>query len=157
MSSGEAPTSSARRADAEDERLKSATSVESEPAASSAPKDSNVTDSEEGAGDDLSRCPICQFIEAGECKSQHQEWVACRSQAKAAGLDYIDECQDHFKTFLQCAIEHRDYYAPFLEMLGGLSEEEVEADTQAARARAEGEGQEGETGGEEGIKENSSS
>lgn len=29
-----------------------------------------------------------------------------------------------FKSFLQCTLQHRDYYEPFLEMLGGLGEEE---------------------------------
>ncbi|KAG2484791.1 hypothetical protein HYH03_016444 [Edaphochlamys debaryana] len=78
---------------------------------------------EEGPyGGDPSRCPICQFIEAGACKEAHQDWVACRDEAKAAGKDYIDECQDRFKSFLQCAIDNRDYYEPFLEMLGGLPE-----------------------------------
>ncbi|GIL79472.1 hypothetical protein Vretimale_18323 [Volvox reticuliferus] len=82
-------------------------------------------------GEDMSRCPICQFIEAGECKVQHQTWVQCRNEAKAAGKDYIEECQDHFKAFLQCAIEHRDYYEPFLEMLGGMSDEEDDNETGA--------------------------
>ncbi|GLI68238.1 hypothetical protein VaNZ11_012590 [Volvox africanus] len=86
---------------------------------------------EEENGRDMSRCPICQFIEAGECKVQHQTWVQCRTEAKAAGKDYIEECQDHFKAFLQCAIEHRDYYEPFLEMLGGMSDEEGGNKTEA--------------------------
>ncbi len=31
-----------------------------------------------------------------------------------------------FKAFLQCTLVHRDYYEPFLEMLGGLEAEEEE-------------------------------
>lgn len=35
----------------------------------------------EGNDEDLSRCPICQFIEAGECKAAHQVgFVANRGQ-----------------------------------------------------------------------------
>ncbi|KXZ44806.1 hypothetical protein GPECTOR_62g921 [Gonium pectorale] len=65
-------------------------------------------------------------------------WTACRNEAKAAGKDYIDECQDHFKSFLQCALDHRDYYEPFLEMLGGLTdEEEGREEAEAEEAKRE--------------------
>ncbi|KAG2423552.1 hypothetical protein HXX76_015194 [Chlamydomonas incerta] len=94
---------------------------------------------EEGGEPDPARCPICQFIEAGECGGTHKEWVACRDEAKAAGKDYIDECQDKFKAFLQCAVTHRDYYAPFLEMLGGVPGPEDEEGDEGG----EGEGKEG--------------
>ncbi|GLC36786.1 hypothetical protein PLESTB_000783100 [Pleodorina starrii] len=122
---------------------------QADPAASEPPEaaPSTTTDSagEEGAEGDLSQCPICQFIEAGECKVQHQTWVACRTEAKAAGKDYIEECQDHFKAFLQCAIDHRDYYEPFLEMLGGLPEDEGE---EAGDQQGQGEG--GQLGAQQG-------
>lgn len=29
-----------------------------------------------------------------------------------------------FKAFLQCAFDHREYYEPFLEMLGGMPDDE---------------------------------
>ncbi|KAG2427242.1 hypothetical protein HYH02_014646 [Chlamydomonas schloesseri] len=87
----------------------------------------------EGEDSDLARCPICQFIEAGECGDAHKEWVRCRGEAKAAGKDYIDECQDKFKTFLQCAVTHRDYYEPFLEMLGGVPGPEDEGEQQGGQ------------------------
>ncbi|KAF5840433.1 hypothetical protein DUNSADRAFT_16666 [Dunaliella salina] len=63
-------------------------------------------------------CPLCHFIEAGPCKVPHEEWVSCRKNAKEQKKDYVTECSETFRTFLQCTLEHDDYYQPFLEMLG---------------------------------------
>ncbi|PNH04503.1 hypothetical protein TSOC_009330 [Tetrabaena socialis] len=168
---------------------------------------------EEGGEGGEGGCPICQFIEAGECGGAHKAWTACRRQAdahravrggatrcgtvrhgaamlcdavlccavlcgavrhgaarcgtawtacrneaKAAGKDYIEECQEHFKAFLQCALEHRGYYEPFLEMLGGLppgegeeGEEEGGATEGATEGAKEGAAQETEGGAGEGA------
>ncbi|GAX83435.1 hypothetical protein CEUSTIGMA_g10860.t1 [Chlamydomonas eustigma] len=65
------------------------------------------------------KCPICLFIEAGDCGNQHKEWTACREEAKRKGDDYVEVCHEQFKTFMQCAMDNAEYYEPFLNMLFG--------------------------------------
>uniref|UniRef100_A0A7S0UTC3 GCK domain-containing protein n=1 Tax=Polytomella parva TaxID=51329 RepID=A0A7S0UTC3_9CHLO len=74
-----------------------------------------------------SKCPICEFIEGGACKDQHQEWMACMTEAKANDKDYIDECQHLFVDFVQCAIKNSDYYEPFLNMFLTMGDSESDS------------------------------
>ncbi len=58
------------------------------PEATAKPQTEAAEQTGEGDDDDLSRCPICQFIEAGECKAAHQVNQA-QPCAVAANGDHV--------------------------------------------------------------------
>jgi hypothetical protein len=57
-------------------------------------KGSGVFDMNEGE-DGKQGCPLCAFIEAGPCKSEHIAWVDCREKSKEQGQDFVAECQNY--------------------------------------------------------------
>eukprot|EP00798_Chlamydomonas_sp_ICE-L_P026847 gene26847-4450_t len=42
-------------------------------------------------------CPICEFIEAGDCGELHKDWVKCREDSKKEGGDFVDDCHESEK------------------------------------------------------------
>eukprot|EP00877_Chromochloris_zofingiensis_P013491 jgi/Chrzof1/8396/Cz03g09040.t1 len=90
----------------------------SQPTTSTDTQQSNGSLSQLPPEDDEESCPICQFVEAGPCKEEHQAWGACRKAAQTNNKDFVEECKHHFKRFFECMMAHEEYYSPFLEMFG---------------------------------------
>lgn len=100
-------------------------------------------------------CPICQYIEAGPCSSQHVGWRVCKADAKkggggeggndggeastSGGEDWVERCQADFKSLLGCMLANKEYHEPLFEAL--------HLDAEATAGRLAEDGDEGKGGG----------